>query len=525
MDKLKKRLAKLNEDIETLALKDDVSDDDIQAIKDKRAEVKRVQAQIEAFNDVQEQRLEEDAEAEAEAQEEQVEALVEKALKARDAKAKQDAAKANRLPDGSDIDVPAVAKYGEYWKYDNLDVGAHALMIDILNEAADKGNRLATRASQNAMKALAVKIAEGKDDDIAIRAGQRAMKAAGIAMKADEIQQQDLTGFGDEFVGVAYSNNLWELIRIGTFVVERIPTIEVPAGHESIPIPVEGADMTFYKVLEATDTAASGWPNATITSSQAATTNKTLSLAKMGARLLFSGELNEDSLIPWTDYIRNKMVLAGAEQLEHAVIDGDTDASATTNINDIAGTPGGSELFLLINGFRKLALVTNTANSRSAGVLTAEDFLETVKLMGTAGQNALDIASVSFIQDLNTRWKSLPLAEVKTRDVNIQATIENGQLTNIYGYDVDTSAQMHRAQASRLANTAGKIDLDTGGNNTTGSLLAVRWDQWLFGFRRRMTVETTRIARADTTEIVALSRLGLVNRDNEASAISYNITV
>jgi hypothetical protein len=40
-----------------------------------------------------------------------------------------------------------------------------------------------------------------------------------------------------------------------------------------------------------------------------------------------------------------------------------------------------------------------------------------------------------------------------------------------------------------------------------------------------MTIETTRVAAADATEIVALMRFGLTQRDTEASAISYNITV
>jgi len=40
-----------------------------------------------------------------------------------------------------------------------------------------------------------------------------------------------------------------------------------------------------------------------------------------------------------------------------------------------------------------------------------------------------------------------------------------------------------------------------------------------------MTLETTRVPAADSTEIVALMRYGLINRDNEATAISYNVTV
>ena len=40
-----------------------------------------------------------------------------------------------------------------------------------------------------------------------------------------------------------------------------------------------------------------------------------------------------------------------------------------------------------------------------------------------------------------------------------------------------------------------------------------------------MTMEVTRIANADAWEIVALARLGLGYRDEEASAILYNIGI
>jgi len=75
------------------------------------------------------------------------------------------------------------------------------------------------------------------------------------------------------------------------------------------------------------------------------------------------------------------------------------------------------------------------------------------------------------------------------------------------------------------ANAAGKVDLDTAANNTKGALLAVRWDQWRLGWKRRMTIETTRVPSADSTEIVALMRVGLAQRDTEASAISYNLGI
>ena len=70
-----------------------------------------------------------------------------------------------------------------------------------------------------------------------------------------------------------------------------------------------------------------------------------------------------------------------------------------------------------------------------------------------------------------------------------------------------------------------EVDAATPNNGPSGSILAVPWDQSRFGYKRRMTIETTRIPAADSTEIVALMRFGLINRDTEAAAISYNLTV
>lgn len=464
------------------------------------------------------------------------------ALKAENEALKKAATEANRLPGGG---APYVTKFNDR-KYDNLDADDMAFLLGIL-DAPNKDGLKATHTASGrprfadrglALKSLALKMAENKDS-IAAHMGLKALQStAGRALKSDEIMQQDLSNYGDDWVGVAYSTRLWEAIRQGTFVVQNLPSIEVPAGHESIIIPLESGDPTFYKVAEATSlptTEATGWPNATITSSQMGTAKATISLAKMGARVLWSGELEEDSLVPFVAQLRRQLERAGAEQMEHAIIDGDTDTTASTNINDIAGTPAGTELFLLVDGFRKLPLITNPANSRDATTLVAADYLETLKLMGVAGKNAA-LGSTAFIIDPWVHYKSLELPEVLSRDVFSAPTVENGRLVSIWGHPIYTSYFM--CYSGVLAGTVttdayklksqsadGKIDQDTQSDNVDGSILAVRWDQWMLAWRRRMTIETTRIARADTTEIVALARWGLKYRDTEASAISYGVTV
>jgi hypothetical protein len=514
---LQQKLDALRVEIKALAAKSDISKEEAAKLEELITQAETVKMQIKALGEVEEgdKEIKEAREAELEKAKEEGAAEAEKKLRAEFAKTK-------RLPFSAE-DAPITAKFGELGKYDNLDVADQALLIGILDNAK-RENVSKLGPSGDAYKALAIKITEDKTRVGAM--GMKAMLKAGVPYKSDEVMQQDLASYGDEWVGIAYSQALWEAIRVGTFVADNLPAFEVPPGMESIFLPIESTDPTWYKVAETTDHDSTMlFPVASVTSSKVTTGRVQLTLAKMGCRVPWSGELEEDSLIPFVAEVRRKIEISGSEQLEHAIIDGDTDTTASTNINDIAGTPAATDLFLLFNGFRKSPLVTTTANSRDGGALDENDFLETVKLMGTGGKNGADVNKVAFIQDANVRWKSLELATVKTRDVFGSPTIENGVLSGIWGYKVHTSYNMHYRQASLKANSAGKVDLDTAGNNTTGSLLAVRWDQWQLGYRRRMTIETTRYPRSDSSEIVALMRLGLIQRDTEASAVSYNITV
>lgn len=470
--------------------------------------------------------------------EEVVTAAIEAAMKAWEAKQP-----ANNDPG---FNVPNVVKMSNLWKYDHMEVGDHALAVSLLNASAGHKNvngGIVQNASLDMVKSLAIKLANDDQKDVNGRPLHSRTKAAMAksfaigfsdkelhAAKADELNYSTQSGFGDEWIGVAYANELWPRIVQDTPVLNRIPTMEVPQGAESVVIPLDGAPPTFYKVAQATAQDSNPGPvTRTVTTSKQATARQTLSVETVGAATDWTGHMNEDAVVNFAAELRRNIQQEAAEVMEAIAIDGDTAAGATTNINDIGGTPAGNESFLVANGFRKLALVTNTANSRDGGVLAIEDFLETIKLMGLAGRNAINKDRVSFISDLWTHWKTLELAEVKTRDVFVAPTVENGMLTNLYGYDYIASANMHRANQDATfglkANAAGKVDLDTAANNTTGALLAVRWDQWRWGFKRRITFEVERVPRADSFEITALMRVGMINRDTEASAISYNLTV
>jgi hypothetical protein len=445
------------------------------------------------------------------------------AVKAARAQWEAESAQSRRLPDGK---APIVTAFHGVKKYDHLSADDVAFLGGMLNST--KSGKL---ASDQLYRALAIKSAEGKDAS-AIDV-QRAMKAMGIdpadflnATKANELDYTTQAGFGDEWVAITWNNQVWNVVRAPASITGLLPTIEIPQGSESVYDPLEGADPTFYKVAQTTDNnATTGRPDATVTASKLATDRVLHTATKIGARVEWSGEMEEDSIIPFVTQLRTQLAIAAAENVEHVIIDGDTDLSATTNINLISGTPGATAVYTSFDGFRKLALVTNTANSRSAaGALADTDYLNTAKLMGTAGLLGADTMRTIFIQDANTRWKALQLASLKTKDVFSNATLENGEITGIWGYKVFTSYHMHKQSAKRMANTAGKID-GTDSNNTTGAILAVRPDYWKLAYKRRMTMETSRFPEADANQIVVLMRIGLKYRDTEASAISYNVGV
>jgi len=471
------------------------------------------------------------AKLELEAQQKQLqEATYDAMYKALSEKLESQNAASRRLPGGG---APYVPQFQDTWKYDQLDTGTMAWAINAMNTARMYTGR---GAPNQAYKALAQKVAE--DQSELGEYGRRGLKALGInprdaldAVKANELNYSTQSGFGDEWVPTVMSTAFWEKVRVNTFVLDLLPTKEFTGAGDTFPLPLEDADPTWYRIGQTTGTnATTGLPDSTIGTSKIGTGKKDMTLAKIGTRVIWANEEEEDSIISWAENARRQAVKGGSEQMEHLVIDGDTETGATANINHIGGTPTSTgvtqDLFLSFDSFRKLALVTNTANSRSAaGSFADTDYIETLKLMGAAGTNALDIMQTCFIQDANVGWKSLSLAVVKTQDVFSQPTIENGVLTGIYGRKVYTSAFMHYKSADRKANTAGKVDQTTTANNTRGGILSVRKDQWLLGWKRRIFMELQSIPGSDAKQLVVTARLGLVYRDTEASAITYNVGV
>ncbi len=544
---LKAELAAIREKMKSYVAIKSMSDDETEELQKLTAQANELTARIHAMEQV-EAGNKEAAEAVKREREEAVEAAKQQIIREFDA--------AGRRPAFYQGSAPYQTQFSDTVKYDGMSGADLSILIDLQRSFRSKGLRYTNGAEidvqPGAMKAMSLRIAELKADENtgdakkneenrqvveyikgAFKAGTKTnieptKEAIEAAIKAaTDPMYTGGSGIGSDWVGTAYSTALWEKIRANTNVVAKIPSEVIPDGYSNETYPIEGADVTWYKVPEVTtNDSTMKIPAATVTASQIATANKNITIGKLGARGTYSGELTEDSLIRFAPNLRRQGEISGQEMLESLVIDGDVETSASKNINAIDTTPAATDYFLTFDGFRKLALVTNTANSRSAGgSLAFDDFLDTLKLMGVAGIAGSDPTKANFIVDGNVYYAMAKLPEVKTRDVNSAATVENGFVTNVWNVGVIPSWQMHKASAKLMANTSGKIDADTDSNNTTGSVVVVRWDQWKLVYKRRMTMELTRRPESDSWDIVFLTRLGLGYRDSEASAILYNVGI
>lgn len=428
---------------------------------------------------------------------------------------------ASRRLSTPNIKLPYQMKFGELAKFDNLPHGTLAFMIGVLEAAKRKGE--SRGSSTNSLKALAVRMVSSKEDYTAKKRGLMAMKSAGMPLKADELNNSNLTGYGKEWISVVYSTALWERIRLSARIAGYIPTLTVPKGADSVVIPLQGTPPRFYTVAQATNLESNpGRITRTQRMSKMSTGSRTIHVAKMGAGAIYTGELEEDSMIDWVAELEASIQEEGGHVLDHVILDGDTRITAE-NINCKGEVPK-DEPFLLFDGVRKVALVTNTDNSFKAEKLHVNIPVDMMMLMGVAGRNAMQKDKIILVPDATTYWRMKKLPEVMTQQTFASPTIEGGELTALHGYTLVGSPNMHRADEDYglLAGVDGHVYADHS-KNTAASMAAIRPDQWRLGMKRGINLHINFDAGADATEVVANMRVGLVCRDHEAAALVYGM--
>lgn len=342
--------------------------------------------------------------------------------------------------------------------------------------------------------------------------------------RADEIMATNIAGQGTEWVGVAYATDLWEKIRVApvfdAFRALGMMEMSLGQGQNSIYVPTEGADPTWYSAPEANDIS-SGRIEVTSNPQFVGTGRVQVTPGTLKATVAWSEELDEDSLIPMASWLNTQMGRSAAEVAEYALINGDTVTTGNTNLNLIDGTPGTGASrppYLATNGILKLPIITTPSLSYDANnTHTEETYLEVLKKLPNEVNG--DVNNVVFIIGVREHFAALNIPAFKTKDVNSQATVENGVLTRIFGRKLLMSGQI------ALANTAGKISV-TGGNNLYGRIIAAVPRYWAVVNKRDVRFKLSEDPYNDAQLLRVSFRMGATYRSTmSAAAAAYEVAV
>jgi hypothetical protein len=308
------------------------------------------------------------------------------------------------------------------------------------------------------------------------------------------------SGYGSQLVGAQYVGDLWEAARRESRVGSLIGSFEMTAPTAYLPVEVDFPEMLL--VSESQTSSDSNFTTSKTGSNRVGVTAKKLVLHQM-----WSGEMEEDSIIPYIPFLRGQATKSVAYHLDSMCLNGDT---TTTGINAVDTVLASTHHTLAFDGIRHAGLVDNTGNRASAANAAVElsmfrkaygRMIDGTYLHDWGHPN--DPNDLIHVVDPYTGDAMLDIDEFKTLDkAGNAASILTGQVARVYNHPVISSIALKKTDAT------GSYDADTAGNNLYGSIVTFNRNGFKWGWRRRIKVETERIPATDQNRIVYSLRLG-----------------
>ena len=313
------------------------------------------------------------------------------------------------------------------------------------------------------------------------------------------------SGTGAEYVLTGWTDQVAMRLMDENHALANLPVIDQP--YNPYRLPIYTAVPTTYYVTE----------GSTVGSSDPTTSNKDLDAKKLMNRVVYSGEIEEDSIVAIRPFAERVMMESLGNAIERSILFGDIDATANTNINLINGTPtttaGSADSYLAIDGLIRETFRTNGKTTDINSDIVA-GFGSVMQKMGVGAANPRDLVCFMNVELL---YKFMANSSFKTWDgLGNALTLLNGAPGVIFGVPVFGSSGIPKT------NSAGKIP---SGGGTLGSLVVVKKSGIVVGFMRRPRLDANDILQAaDQKAWVASARLALKVIQPNASdraAVSY----
>lgn len=306
------------------------------------------------------------------------------------------------------------------------------------------------------------------------------------------------SGAGAEWIPTGFSNQLVEKIRLARVVEAIFPAVNMPTNPYKFP--VESAGATGYYVPE--NTADEGIK---IKASTPTTANFEFSAKKFAGRVVYSSEIDEDSIVNMLNFTRDSLAIAIAEAKESAYINGDD--STTHQDSNVTDSYDARKAF---KGLRYYALNNAGTSTKDAGNAN----ITTTLLRGTRlllGKFGVSPSNLFYICSPNGYIQFLNLSELLTLDkYGPNATILNGEVGRVDGSTILVSEFMWDN-----LNASGKYDGST--TDRTSVILLDRRGFWI-GNRTGITLATEFDIERDQMKLVAKTRLAFEDPYDATSA-------
>ena len=362
----------------------------------------------------------------------------------------------------------------------------------------------------------------GRDRELAADGKHELTGAYKRAIRAMDTAE---SGFGAELVGAQYVGELWEAARAESRVFSLIESFEMTAPTAYLPVEADLPEMLYVSEFAAAP------DGSYYTTSKTGSNRVQVDAKKFLIYQVWSGEMAEDSIVPFVPFIRRQQTLALAHYLDSVAINGDTTNLATGNINLDDADPADTKHYLAFDGIRHVGLVDNTANQDDiAAALVLADLtkakarmIDSTYLMDWG--HPTDPNDLVYVGDPESVEAIRALSDLVLWFQYRGQPLLTGQITEAAGHPVISSIAVSKTEAD------GKVST-TGSNNTLGQVVVFNRRGFKTGWRRRVKIEMERIAARDQDLIVSSLRMGFGRYSPtgaasgiESADVLYNITV
>lgn len=311
------------------------------------------------------------------------------------------------------------------------------------------------------------------------------------------------SGYGSQLIGAQYVGELWDGARQTAVVMPLIQEFEMTAPTAYLPVGAGLPVMSF--VGESTTYNASNYSTTKTGSNRVSTSAKKFVIHQM-----WSGEMGEDSIIPFVPFLRRQVMNSLAYYGDALLLNGDDTNAGSGNINLYDADPGDTLYYLAFDGIRHAPLIdystAATDHSSAAPSWSALYKLRSLMIDRTYFMDwghPVNPADLVYVVQPEMGDKMVQeLDECITVDkYGNAAAVVTGEITKIGRNPVVTTIAMARTETSGFV-------INSPSGTTYGSALLFNRNGFVLGWRRRIKMETERLIATDQQRIVYSMRVG-----------------